>query len=320
MSDYYSLGIDSGAVSMKFVLLDEEDNLFYSSAKKNHGDLIKTLKSGLKSLLSSIKYPEKIIAAGVTGSGKELIGSIINANITKNEITAHLSGTFLYHPDVRTIIEIGGQDSKIILVENGIPVDFEMSGVCGSGTGSFLEQQAVRLNIDLTDFGNMVNECYEKGLEPCRFGGGCGIFIETAMIKCQQTGKPLKQIVAGLCDSVVTNYLYDTARGKRIMEPVYFQGGVAANEGVHKAFQKKLGMDIIIPEYFLFMGAIGIAHLARERSINSNNQSLRIGEIISSEYEIREYICDKCEKECPVIEITSDKETSAILGRKCEKF
>ncbi|MBU1628163.1 2-hydroxyglutaryl-CoA dehydratase [bacterium] len=265
MSDIFFLGFDSGAVSMKFVILDDKDNLVYSEAKKNHGDIIKTLHAGLKSLNSSFPESEKIKSSGVTGSGRQLIGSIIKANVVKNEISAHSTATLFYHPDAATIIEIGGQDSKIILIEEGVSVDLEMSGVCGSGTGSFLEQQAARLNIELSNFGRFVKECEQKKDNPCSFGGGCGIFIESAMIRQQQKGTPLSRIVAGLCDSVVTNYLTDTARGKKIKEPVYFQGGVAANEGILRSFEKKLKMKIIVPENYLFMGSIGAAILAKEK-------------------------------------------------------
>jgi len=312
MKDNYYLGIDSGAVSTKFVLLDDEDKLLYSSAKKNHGDIIKTLRSGLESLISSVK------SAGVTGSGRKLIGSIIKADIVKNEISAHAAGTLHYHPEAATIIEIGGQDSKIIIMENGIPVDFEMSGVCGSGTGSFLEQQASRLNIPLSDFGKLVKECGKDIAPPCNFGGGCGIFIESAMIRCQQMGIPLPQIVAGLCDSVVSNFLFDTAKGKRIKEPVYFQGGVAANEGVLLSFTKRLGLEVIVPQNYLYMGAIGVALLSKEKKGENGFSSHNLARITESDFEIKESLCEECEKICRVTEITSDRIPTVTLGRKCE--
>ena len=317
MIEFYSLGIDSGAVSMKFVLFDEDNNLVYSSSKKNHGDLIKTLRSGLESLSSDTNKTDHIKTVGVTGSGRQLIGSIINANAVKNEITAHLTGTLFYYPDAQTIIEIGGQDSKIIILEDGIPIDFEMSGVCGSGTGSFLEQQAARLGVELSEFGNLVKECDQNDIIPCHFGGGCGIFIESAMIRCQQMGKPLPQIIAGLCNSVVSNYLFDTAKGKKIIEPVLFQGGVAANKGIQRSFESKLNLKVIVPDYFLFMGAIGAAFLGKEQPQKAEFSFLKIREILTSAYRTKEFVCEECEKLCNLTEIGTGNSIITTLGKRC---
>jgi predicted CoA-substrate-specific enzyme activase len=269
-------------------------------------------------LLSSVGEAGNIKSAGVTGSGRQLIGSLLKANIVKNEITAHLTGTLLYHPDAATIIEIGGQDSKIIIIENGIPVDFGMSGVCGSGTGTFLEQQAARFDVDLSDFGSLVNESDQDKSGPCHFGGGCGIFIESAMIRCQQMGVPLPRIISGLCDSVVTNYLFDTARGKKIKEPIYFQGGVASNEGILHSFEKRLGMRVIVPENHIYMGAIGVASSAKEKQMQTGSSDLNIQKVLTSEYQIKEYICEECEKDCQITEITSDGCPTTTLGRRCD--
>ena len=317
MSDTYSLGIDTGAVSMKFIVLDGNNQPLYKAAIKNRGDLIKTLRSGLENLISSFKEDVKIKSAGVTGSGRQLIGALIKADVIKNEITAHSTGTLSYYPDASTIIEIGGQDSKIILIEDGVPVDFEMSGVCGSGTGSFLEQQASRLDIKLSEFGKLVRECKYAEDTVCQFGGGCGIFIESAIIRIQQMGTPIRQIVSGLCDSVVTNYLYDTARGKKIKEPVFFQGGVAANEGILRSFEKRLGLKVTVPDNYLFLGAIGVAILAKGKYDSDEPSNLNFQEILDRNYQIKEYICEECEKDCRITEVIIDHTPAAILGKRC---
>jgi predicted CoA-substrate-specific enzyme activase len=324
MSEEIYLGIDSGAVSLKTVLIDNNSHLVYASSKKNHGDLIKTLKAEMENLCNFTKGAN-IKAAGVIGSGRKLIGSLIGADVLKNEITAHFTGTIFYHPDAATIIEIGGQDSKIIIIEDGIPIDFDMSGVCGAGTGSFLEQQAMRLNIKIEDFGEIVESGF-KSIDSRKqgksqnsfFGGGCGIFIESAMIKHQQMGIPLDEISAGLCDAVVTNYLNDTARGKKIKEPVYFQGGVAGNQGIVIAFKRRLGLDIIVPENYLYMGATGVALIAKDKNTVGKNNKLQMNKLIKSVYSLKDYICEECEKNCRLTEITSDSTAKALIGKRCE--
>jgi predicted CoA-substrate-specific enzyme activase len=137
-------------------------------------------------------------------------------------------------PDVQTVVEIGGQDSKIIILRDGIVTDFAMNTVCAAGTGSFLDHQAERLNIPIEEFGNIAL----KSKSPVRIAGRCSVFAESDMIHKQQMGHPTSDIVAGLCDALVRNYLNNVGKGKDIMSPVLFQGGVAANAGIKAALER----------------------------------------------------------------------------------
>jgi len=172
--------------------------------------------------------------------------------VIKNEITAHAIGTLSRYPDVRTIFEIGGQDSKIILVENGIVVDYAMNTLCAAGTGSFLSSQAKRLGIEVEEFG----EWALKSDNPAKIAARCTVFAESDLVHKAQIGHKKQDIVAGLCKAVVTNYLNNVGKGKAIKGPIIFQGGVSKNIGVIKAFEETVGEPVYVDEYSHLMGAI----------------------------------------------------------------
>ena len=141
---------------------------------------------------------------------------MLNANMIKNEITAHAIGCMNKYPDVKTILEIGGQDSKIILIENGIIKDYAMNTLCAAGTGAFLSSQAKRLNIELEDFGPLGL----KSNNPAKIAARCTVFAESDLVHKAQIGHSKEDIVAGICQSVVKNYLNNLAKGKKIENKV----------------------------------------------------------------------------------------------------
>ncbi len=202
----------------------------------------------------------EVLGAGTTGSARHLSGIIVGADIVKNEITAHAVAALHVVPEVRTVLEIGGQDSKIIILQDGIVVDFAMNTVCAAGTGSFLDHQAARLDIPIEDFGDYALRA-ESGVQ---IAGRCSVFAESDMIHKQQVGHPMDSIIFGLCEALVRNYLNNLAKGKNIESPVVFQGGVAANVGMKRAFEEVLEVEVVVPDHFEVMGAIGAALLAQE--------------------------------------------------------
>ena len=198
---------------------------------------------------------------GTTGSARRLIGVMLDANVIKNEITAHAIGTISLYPNVKTILEIGGQDSKIILINNGIITDYSMNTLCAAGTGAFLSSQAERLKIPIEEFGKLAL----SSNNPVKIAARCTVFAESDLIHKAQVGYEKKDIVAGLCKSIVLNYINNVAKGKKIMSPIVFQGGVSKNEGVLKYFKEVLGSDIIVDENGHLMGALGIAIIAKNK-------------------------------------------------------
>jgi predicted CoA-substrate-specific enzyme activase len=265
------LGIDIGSISAKIVLMNSEDEIIYKKYIRTKGQPLETICNGLNDLIN--EFPkERIKSTSITGTIGKLVKDYIKANFI-NEIVAQSRATEYYHPDVNTIIEMGGEESKLIKVEeeNGKTriSDFAMNTVCAAGTGSFLDQQASRLGFSIEEFG----EASLKSENPPRIAGRCSVFAKSDMIHLQQIATPDYDIIAGLCFAVARNFISTIAKGKDFVPPVAFQGGVAANAGMRKAFFEVLKLsekDFIVPEHFAFTGAIGAILMARESSVDNN--------------------------------------------------
>lgn len=313
----YFLGIDVGSVSTNLVLTDSNDNIVQKLYLRTGGQPINVLLEGMRRIATG-SGAGNIEAVGTTGSGRELAGVIVGSDIVKNEITTHAIAAQKVVEGVRTILEIGGQDSKIILLRNGVVHDFAMNTVCAAGTGSFLDRQASRLGVPIEEFGSLAL----KSTSPVRIAGRCAVFAESDMIHKQQTGHSTEDIVNGLCEALVRNYLNNLAKGKDIQEPIAFQGGVAANVGIVKAFEKALGKRLIIPEYHAVMGAYGAALIAKEaRMRNSGFKSRFYGfSSLNREYWAKSMECQDCSNACEVIGIYSNGEALAFWGDKCGKW
>lgn len=306
------LGIDVGSISTKGVVLDEENRILASAYIWTEGNPIAAVQKLICLLEPQMEGTEaEITAAGTTGSARKLAGTIVDAVTVKNEITAHAVGTTAFHPDVRTILEIGGQDSKIILLENGIAVDYAMNTLCAAGTGSFLSSQARRLGVEVEDMGAIAL----TSDHPTQIAARCTVFAESDLVHKIQMGHEKKDIIAGLCQAVAANYLNNVAKGKRILDPVVFQGGVSKNAGVVNAFQKRLDTDIIVDENGHLMGAIGAAILAR-RSGKRKPFDFSVRRL---EYKTREINCGKCANNCEIICVYREQKMIDSWGNRCEK-
>ncbi|MDE7107812.1 MAG: acyl-CoA dehydratase activase [Clostridiales bacterium] len=232
------LGIDIGSISTKGVVIDGDNNILAKEYLWTEGDPTGAVKRLLKALERQLVGKDvDIVSVGTTGSARKLIGVMTGASVVKNEITAHAIGTTTIHPDVNTIFEIGGQDSKIIIIENGFVVDYAMNTLCAAGTGSFLSSQAHRLGVSVEDFG----EIALTSKKPTNIAARCTVFAESDLVHKAQIGHKKEDIIAGLCKAVVTNYLNNIGKGKKIKAPIVFQGGVSKNVGVKKAVEDEVG-------------------------------------------------------------------------------
>lgn len=313
----YYLGIDVGSVSTNLVLMDDSEQIIDKIYLRTEGQPINALKKGLKELSSKFGEGLKIKGVGTTGSGRQLASVIVGADCVKNEITAHAVAAQKLIPDVRTIIEIGGQDSKIIILRNGVVYDFAMNTVCAAGTGSFLDRQASRLSIPISEFGQYAL----RAKSTVRIAGRCAVFAESDMIHKQQTGHSLEDIINGLCEALVRNYLNNLAKGKDIQDVVVFQGGVTANVGIVAAFERALNRKIVIPKYYDVMGAYGAALIAKEKMEKEGGNSNFFGFNVSdNEYRARSIDCQGCSNSCEVIEILSNNSVIARWGDRCGKW
>jgi predicted CoA-substrate-specific enzyme activase len=257
-----------------------------------------------------------VAGVGTTGSGRQLAGVVLGADSVKNEITAHAVAAMHFLPDVRTVVEIGGQDSKIIIIRNGVVTDFAMNTVCAAGTGSFLDQQAARLGIPIEDFGRRALEA----VTPVRVAGRCAVFAESDMIHKQQAGHRIADILGGLCQALVRNYLNNVGKGKQIAGPVVFQGGVAANAGMRRAFEDALGCPVVVPEHYGVMGAIGAALLAREQVAGAGGSTFRGFGLVDYNFGTASFECDGCANACEVVETRLEEQVIARWGDRCGKW
>jgi predicted CoA-substrate-specific enzyme activase len=312
----YYLGVDVGSVSTNIAVLDESGTTAATCYLRNDGQPLQAIKDGLSQMQSTLK--EAVIAGvGATGSGRLLAEAIVGADIVKNEITAHAAAAVNFRPDVRTVLEIGGQDSKIILLDNGVVVDFAMNTVCAAGTGSFLDHQAERLKIPIEQFGALALTAINR----VRIAGRCTVFAESDMIAKQQFGFTKAEIINGLCEALVRNYLNNLARDKRLEGPILFQGGVAANQGIKAAFERELGISVIVPPHYDVMGAIGAALLAKKQ-LGRTRQSTRFYgfERLNLALTPSAFECNGCSNHCEVIRVEQDRKLIAVWGDKCGKY
>ena len=254
------LGVDVGSTSTNLVLMDENEELVAFKYLRTLGNPVDAVLRGFKEIKDEYGEKINIIGAGTTGSGRYMIGRMIGADVVKDEITAQAKAAVSIDRDVDTVFEIGGQDSKFISIEKGAVVDFQMNKICAAGTGSFIEEQAKKFNIPIEDFGRIA---LSSG-KPISLGERCTVFIETSIAACLSRGAELKDIVSGLCYSIVNNYLDRVVGQKKVGNKIFFQGGLAYNQGVINAFRAVTGKEIIVPPFFSVTGAYGAALLTKE--------------------------------------------------------
>lgn len=310
------LGIDVGSISTNVVALDEDKRVIARRYLMTAGRPIEAVRRGLEEIGEEIGKIAIIKGAGTTGSGRYLIADFVGADIVRNEITAQARAAAEINPDVDTIFEIGGQDSKFISLENGVVVDFEMNKVCAAGTGSFLEEQSEKLNI------NIKQEFGDRALEskcPVRLGERCTVFMESDLVHHQQAGSERDDLVGGLCYSIVYNYLNRVVGDKRVGDNIFFQGGVAANKGVVAAFEKVTGKKITVPDHHDVTGAIGMALIAMEEE-NWEKSEFKGFELSKRKYELFSFVCGDCPNVCEINRVTVEGETPLYYGSRCEKY
>ena len=308
------LGIDTGSISTKGVVIDEQRRIIARSYLWTEGDPVDAVRRVVDELRGQVDLDEvHVMSIGTTGSARRLVGAVLGAQVVKNEITAHAVGTTYLHPDVRTILEIGGQDSKIICVENGVAVDYAMNTLCAAGTGSFLSSQAHRLGVEVEEFG----EIALTSSKPANIAARCTVFAESDLVHKLQVGYDKRDVIAGLCRAVATNYLNNVGKGKKIVSPVVFQGGVSKNVGVVEAFKDLLGMDVLVDPDGHLMGCFGAALLAADAP------ELRpepfAFDVADYDFRTREVVCGRCANHCEVVCVYKDKELIDSWGNRCDR-
>ncbi|MBS3764137.1 MAG: CoA activase, partial [Planctomycetes bacterium] len=240
------VGVDIGSISTNAVVIDPNMNVISRCYLMTEGRPIEAVKKALYQVGQEIGDKVEVKGACTTGSGRYLIAEFIGADLVKNEITTHARGAIAMDPEVDTIFEIGGQDAKYISLQDGAVVDFAMNKVCAAGTGSFLEEQAERLDLKIEEeFGKTAL----SSKQPVKLGERCTVFMESDLNYHQQRGISTPDLVGGLCYSIVYNYLNRVVEDRKVGENIFFQGGVAFNRGVKAAFEQISGKKITVPPH-----------------------------------------------------------------------
>ncbi|MGB8656371.1 MAG: acyl-CoA dehydratase activase [Candidatus Zixiibacteriota bacterium] len=310
------LGIDVGSLSTNVVAIDKNKNVIARIYLMTEGRPIEAVKRGLKIVGNQIKHKVNILGAGTTGSGRYLTGDFVGADVVHNEITAQAIAAISIDPKVDTIFEIGGQDSKYIGLQDAAVVDFEMNKVCAAGTGSFLQEQAEKLSVNIEEeFGELAlqSKC------PVNCGERCTVFMESDLVAHQQSGVPKKDLLAGLAYSIVYNYLNKVVGDKRVGDHIFFQGGVAWNKAVVAAFEKVTGKKITVPPHHDVTGAIGAAILAME-GYQGEESNFKGFDLSEKGYTISTFECADCSNHCEIKEVKVEGEPSLFYGSRCEKY
>ena len=255
-----ALGVDVGSTSTNLVLASTDGVLLDAQYLRTRGNPKQAVRDGLASLAQRVGDRACVVAAGVTGSGRTMIGKLIGADAVRDEITAQARAAAAADSQVDTVFEIGGQDSKYISLVAGQVADFQMNKVCAAGTGSFVEEQAARLGIALPDYGSLALSAEH----PVELGERCTVFMETAINAALAKGATKSEVAAGLCLSVVRNYLHKVVNAKPVGQRIVLQGGVAYNPAIVAAFRAYAGESLTVSPWFAVSGAVGAALLAAE--------------------------------------------------------
>lgn len=320
------LGVDIGSISTNLAVLDEENRLLAKCYLMTAGRPIEAVKEGLDLISGELGGRVEIAGAATTGSGRYMIADYIGADIVKNEITAQAAAAAFIDKEVDTIFEIGGQDSKYISLKDGVIVDFEMNKACAAGTGSFLEEQAEKLNIPIK---NEFERLALNSGNPCRLGERCTVFMENSLMSNLQRGAQTNDLLAGLSYSIVQNYLNRVVCKRRVGDKIFFQGGVAFNKSVVAAFEKHLGKKITVPPNHEVTGAIGMALIAKKHMSDAESGTasgprttkFKGFDISKRPYEISSFECRGCPNVCEVNRVKVEGEKGFLFyGGRCEKY
>lgn len=260
-----TLGIDIGSTTSKCVLMEDGQRIVTHVLVKS-GIGTDGAKKAFEQTLeqSKIKY-EDIAFIMATGYGRN---NFELAKSQMSELSCHAKGIHYLYPDVHTIIDIGGQDAKVIsLDKNGIMTNFLMNDKCAAGTGRFLDVMSNILDVDVAQ----LEKKARASNRACRISSTCTVFAESEVISQLANGEKIEDVIAGICNSVASR-VAALAKRLSICENVFMSGGVALNGGVRDALEKELGVKIYYSENSQIMGAIGAAIFAFEKARANNKK------------------------------------------------
>ncbi len=315
------LGIDIGSTTTKYTLIDEGRDIIHKSYVLTQGRPIEVTQRLLKLISNDLGNRIEIIGTATTGSGRNVVGNFLNADLIIDEITAHARGAVEIDKEADTIFEIGGQDSKYIFISNSNPLDFDMNKVCAAGTGSFLHELANKYGI------NIVDEFQEIALSsetPIKLADRCTVFMESDLETYHQRGVSKNDLIAGLCYAIVYNYLNRVVGKRKIGKRLMFLGGLSLNKGVVAAFENVLDRGILVPSHREVLGAFGAAITVQERMLMEKRKTIFRGldTAINDRMIYTERLCHSdpdCNNQCK-LKIYNFGGRYSIWGGECGRY
>jgi predicted CoA-substrate-specific enzyme activase len=316
------LGIDIGSTTTKYALVTEDRQIIDKHYVHTQGKPIEVTQKLLKRISDGLGDRVAILGVATTGSGRNVVGDFLNADLIIDEITAHARGAVEIDRAIDTVFEIGGQDSKYISISNANPLDFDMNKVCAAGTGSFLHELANKHGI------NIVGEFQEIALSsdrPVKLAERCTVFMESDLVSYHQKGVAREDLIGGLCYAIVHNYLNRVVGKRKIGERVMFLGGPSLNKGVVAAFEDVLGRGLIVPKHREVLGAFGAAVCLQEKiSLEKREKSTFRGlaSAIEDQMDYAEKVCTadaNCHNQCK-LKIYDFDGRKSVWGGECGRY
>jgi predicted CoA-substrate-specific enzyme activase len=290
------LGIDIGSTSTKAVLMSTVREIFAGFYTRTAGrpvHAVQKLFASIDDVIERKKLNVHIIGAGTTGAGRKFSGKIIGADMIIDEITAHARAAVELNPDVDTIIEIGGQDSKFTTLIKGMVTFSAMNNVCAAGTGSFIEEQAQKLRCPLSDYSSRT-----EGKRAPISSDRCTVFMERDINHYLNEGYSVDEVLASVLHSIRENYLMKVATENSIGNTICFQGATAKNKALVAAFEQRLGKPIHVSPYCHLTGALGVALMLQEQEVKESRfKGLKL---YQRQIPVRSEVCDICTNHCKI--------------------
>lgn len=316
------LGLDIGSTTTKYALINEAHEIVGKNYVPTKGKPIEVTQDLFRDLLDKMGDKMEIIGTATTGSGRNVVGDFLNVDLIIDEITAHARGAVEIDPDVDTLFEIGGQDSKYVSIANTYPLDFDMNKVCAAGTGSFLHELANKYGISIVE---EFQDIALSSVAPVKLAERCTVFMESDLVSYHQKGVATTDLIAGLCYAIVHNYLNRVVEKRKVGQRVMFLGGPSLNKGVVAAFENVLGRALIVPRHREVLGAYGAAISVHERMrfLNQEKTSFRgLKNAISDRMEYREKTCrvdPQCHNQCK-LKIYDFDGRKSVWGGECGRY
>ncbi|KAH0785891.1 2-hydroxyacyl-CoA dehydratase [Histomonas meleagridis] len=322
------LGIDAGSTTTKTVLINEEGNILYKFYDVNGGNPINLAIKILKDIYSKLPKDSYIARSCSTGYGETLFQSALGVDLGEVETIAHYKAAERFLPGVEFLLDIGGQDMKCLRMKDGAITSIQLNEACSSGCGSFLENFARSLNLDIKTFSNLAL----KSKYPIDLGSRCTVFMNSRVKQAQKEGASIGDISAGLSYSVVKNALFKVIKLSNIEElkdkKIVVQGGTFNNDAVLRAFELIAGHNVIRPNIAGLMGAYGAALIAlqqwKEKGSNRNEKSnlITLEKLEKFKVSLELKRCGGCMNNCLLTINTfndGDKDRKFVTGNRCEK-